>query len=102
QHWGVPKTDTTAVGIPIHPVFAEPKDRAACCAKHDLDSSRPVLLQLAGGFGVGPIERIYRAILDVEVPLQVVAITGRNENAKTQLEAVAVPPRHRAKVMGFT
>jgi processive 1,2-diacylglycerol beta-glucosyltransferase len=102
QHWGVPKTDTTAVGIPIHPVFAEPKERAVCCAKHELDGDRPVLLQLAGGFGVGPIERIYRAILDVEVPLQVVAITGRNESAKAQLEAITPPPQHKAKVLGFT
>jgi processive 1,2-diacylglycerol beta-glucosyltransferase len=102
QRWGVPKTDTTAVGIPIHPVFAAPKDRAACCAKHGLKGDRPVLLQLAGGFGVGPIEQIYRAILDVEVPLEVVAITGKNASAKEQLESVKAPSRHRTKVMGFT
>jgi processive 1,2-diacylglycerol beta-glucosyltransferase len=102
QRWGVPKTDTTAVGIPIHPVFATPKDKVACCAKHGLVGDRPVVLQLAGGFGVGPIEQIYRAILDVEVPLEVVAITGKNESAKKQLETVQAPPRHRTKVMGFT
>jgi processive 1,2-diacylglycerol beta-glucosyltransferase len=102
QHWGVPKADTTAVGIPIHPVFASPKDRAACCAKHGLAGDRPVVLQLAGGFGVGPIEQIYRALLDVEVPLEVVVITGRNESARTQLEKVEAPERHRTKVMGFT
>src|SRR6201993_2003331 len=27
HHWGVPVTDTTPSGIPIHPVFARPKDR---------------------------------------------------------------------------
>jgi processive 1,2-diacylglycerol beta-glucosyltransferase len=102
RRWGVPKTDTTAVGIPIHPVFATPKDKAACCAKHGLKGDRPVVLQVAGGFGVGPIEQIYRAILDVEVPLEVVAITGKNEGAKEQLEKVQPPPRHRTKVMGFT
>ena len=98
----MPKGDITSVGIPIHPVFAEPKERAACCAKHRLAGDRPIVLQLAGGFGVGPIEQIYRAILDVEVPLQVVVIAGRNEAARTQLEAVPVPERHRTKVMGFT
>src|SRR6266511_1609325 len=64
HHWGVPRTDTTAVGIPIHPVFATPKDRQACCDRHGLKGDRPVVLQLAGGFGVGPIEQIYRALLD--------------------------------------
>jgi processive 1,2-diacylglycerol beta-glucosyltransferase len=102
HHWGVPKADTTAVGIPIHPVFAAPKDRAACHAKHGLTGDRPVVLQLAGGFGVGPIEHIYRALLDVEVPLEVVVITGKNESARKQLETVKPPSRHRTKVMGFT
>ncbi len=102
QRWGVPKTDTTAVGIPIHPVFAQPKDRAACCAKHGLAGDRPVVLQLAGGFGVGPIEQIYRALLDVEVPLEVVVIAGKNESAREQLAKVTPPARHRTKVMGFT
>jgi processive 1,2-diacylglycerol beta-glucosyltransferase len=102
HHWGVPKTDTTATGIPIHPVFATPKDRAACCARHGLAGDRPVILQLAGGFGVGPIEQIYRALLDVEVPLEVVVIAGRNESARQQLAKVAPPARHRAQVLGFT
>src|SRR5207249_2303088 len=57
QRWGVPATDTTATGIPIHPVFSEPKDRAACLKRQGLVGDRPILLQLAGGFGVGPIEK---------------------------------------------
>jgi processive 1,2-diacylglycerol beta-glucosyltransferase len=102
QSWGVPKGTVTATGIPIHPVFSEPKDRATCLAKHGLQGDRPVILQLAGGFGVGPIEKLYRSLLDVEIPLQVIAIAGRNEKARKQLEAVEAPPRHRAKVLGFT
>jgi processive 1,2-diacylglycerol beta-glucosyltransferase len=102
QHWGVPAEDTTATGIPIHPVFSKPKDRAACRKKHGLSGDRPVVLQLAGGFGVGPIAKLYQAVLDVARPLEVVVITGRNEAAKAQLEAITPPPRHRAHVLGFT
>jgi processive 1,2-diacylglycerol beta-glucosyltransferase len=102
QHWGVPAADTTATGIPIHPVFSKPKDRAACRKKHGLSGDRPVVLQLAGGFGVGPIAKLYQAVLDVARPLEVVVITGRNEAAKAQLEAITPPPRHRAHVLGFT
>jgi processive 1,2-diacylglycerol beta-glucosyltransferase len=60
------------------------------------------VLQLAGGFGVGPIEQLYRAVLSVEVPLEVVVVAGKNAKAKEQLEEVKVPKAHRAKVMGFT
>jgi len=100
--WGVPAADIFPTGIPIHPVFSEPKDRAICLAKHGLLGDRPIILQLAGGFGVGPIEKLYRSLLDVEMPLEVVAITARNEKARGQLEAVEVPLRHHAKVLGFT
>jgi processive 1,2-diacylglycerol beta-glucosyltransferase len=100
--WGVPATDTTATGIPIHPAFSKPKDRAGCLARQGLNGDRPIVLQLAGGFGVGPIEKLYRALLDVTQPLEVVVVTGRNQKAKEQLEAVEAPKRHRVKVLGFT
>jgi processive 1,2-diacylglycerol beta-glucosyltransferase len=102
QHWGVPASDTTATGIPIHPVFAEPKSAAECRQKHGLAQDRPVVVQIAGGFGVGPIERIYHSLLEVERPLQVVVIAGKNAKAKEELERIEVPARHRAKVLGFT
>jgi processive 1,2-diacylglycerol beta-glucosyltransferase len=102
QHWGVPARDTLATGIPVHPVFAEPKDRAACCKRQGLAGDRPVVLQLAGGFGVGPVEKLYRALLAVEEPIELVAATGRNEQVKADLATVPVPARHRVKIMGFT
>lgn len=102
QHWGVPREMTSVTGVPIHPVFSRPGDRASCLAAHGLEGDRPVVLQLAGGFGVGPIEKLYRGVLSVEVPLEIVVVAGRNEKAKKKLEAIDPPSRHRAKVMGFT
>jgi len=100
--WGVPAAAISVTGIPIHPLFSRPKDRAACVAQHGLTGDRPIVLQLSGGFGVGPIEKIYRAILAVEVPLELVVVTGRNAAIKTELEQVEVPERHLAHVLGFT
>lgn len=102
SYWGVPADHITPAGIPIHPDFSRPKERAALLEKHGLAADRPILMQLAGGFGVGPIEKIYRAILETELPLQAVVVTGRNEDMRSQLEKVEVPSRHRAKVLGFT
>jgi processive 1,2-diacylglycerol beta-glucosyltransferase len=100
--WGVPADATHPTGIPVHPVFSEPKDRKLLLAKHGLHGDRPIVLQLSGGFGVGPIAKLYQALLDVEVPLQLVAVTGRNEKVKAQLQKVPCPSHHRAKVLGFT
>jgi processive 1,2-diacylglycerol beta-glucosyltransferase len=102
HHWGVPATDTQVTGIPIHPVFSQPKDRDACLHRQGLVGDRPIILQLAGGFGVGPIERLFQAVLAIEMPLEVVAVSGRNEKLKKQLEQVKTPRRHHVKVLGFT
>lgn len=102
EHWGVPKADVFPTGIPILPVFGEPKDRKVLLAKHSLDGSRPILVQIGGGFGVGPIEKLFDAVLRLEKPIQLVSITGRNEKLKAKLELLPVPSRHRVKVIGFT
>jgi processive 1,2-diacylglycerol beta-glucosyltransferase len=102
QGWGVPAAQTTATGIPIHPVFAEAKDRGECRARLGLEGDRPVVLQLAGGFGVGPVEKLYQALLAVERPLDVVVVAGRNQKLKAELEALPTGPRHRVRILGFT
>src|SRR5581483_10365638 len=102
EHWGVPAAHIVATGIPVHPVFSTAKDRAECLARHGLAGDRPIVLQLSGGFGVGPIEKLYHGLLDVDVPLQIVSVTGRNQQVKERLQNVPVPPRHKSKIMGFT
>ena len=101
-HWGVPAADVSVSGIPVHPDFAQPKDRAECLARHGLSGDRPVVLQLAGGFGVGPVEGLYRGLLAVEPAMEIVVVAGRNEELKFRLEAIEVPQRHRVHVLGFT
>jgi processive 1,2-diacylglycerol beta-glucosyltransferase len=100
--FGVPPRDTTVTGIPIHPVFARPKGSNECRRSHGIGTDRPVVLQLAGGFGVGPVEKIYQALLSIERPLELVVVAGRNEEVKKDLQGLPVPARHRAHVLGFT
>jgi processive 1,2-diacylglycerol beta-glucosyltransferase len=102
RHWGVPAGDITVTGIPIHPVFSQPKDRAGCLQRQGLVGDRSIVVQISGGFGVGPIEEIFRGILAIEVPIEVVVVTGRNETARQQLERIVPPERHRTKILGFT
>lgn len=102
QHYGVPAADIDVTGIPIHPVFAEPVDRARCLSQQGLTIDRPVLLQLCGGFGVGPVEAVFRSLLAVEKPVQIVVVCGRNEELKEALEKISAGDRHRVKILGFT
>ncbi|SRR6266540_1206022 len=102
RSWGVPAENTSVTGIPIHPVFSRTRDRSECLARQGLRGDRPVVLQLGGGFGVGPVEKLFRGLLAIEVGLEVVVVAGRNEKLRRELLKVEPPERHRVKVLGFT
>lgn len=102
EHWGVPSGRTTVTGIPIHPRFSKRPSRDECRAKHEIASDRPVVLQLAGGFGVGPIEQILDSLCKIEQPLELIVVTGRNTELKEKLQTKKLPERHRVKILGFT
>jgi processive 1,2-diacylglycerol beta-glucosyltransferase len=102
QSWGVPAADIRVTGIPIHPVFNQAKDRAQCLERQGLVGDRKIVLQLAGGFGVGPVEQLLSAILQVDSPTEVVVVAGRNESLRDKLQQMDPPPRHRLVVLGFT
>jgi processive 1,2-diacylglycerol beta-glucosyltransferase len=102
QCYNLPADSISLTGIPIHPVFAENKDATECRVRHGISTDRPVILQLAGGNGVGPIEDVYRSLLGMTLPVELVVVTGRNEAARKKLEAAPVPAHQCAKVLGFT
>jgi processive 1,2-diacylglycerol beta-glucosyltransferase len=86
---GVPPARITVSGIPIDPVFADPRNALAMARKHGLDPARWRILVTAGGFGVGPVERLVNALLDLRHSAQVVVICGRSAELKQRLDALA-------------
>jgi processive 1,2-diacylglycerol beta-glucosyltransferase len=102
QHWGVPRNATRVTGIPIHPAFSQTRERTRCAAGLGLRGDRPIVLQLAGGFGVGPVEQLFQALLCVETPIEVVVVAGRNAELKARLEQQSFPERHVVHIHGFT
>jgi len=105
---GVPREALRVTGIPIDPVFAEPKNRREARRRLGLDLDRTTLLVSAGGYGVGPIERLVADLLALGRPWQIVAVAGRAEQVRERLTVLA---RRAAKlrdaatrlhVVGFT
>jgi processive 1,2-diacylglycerol beta-glucosyltransferase len=99
---GVPAEQLCVTGIPIDPLFSESRDRRATIAKLGLDPIKPIVLQLAGGFGVGSIEKIHEMILDIERPIQVIVVSGKNQAVRTSLTAMPWPSRHTRQILGYT
>jgi processive 1,2-diacylglycerol beta-glucosyltransferase len=108
EELGVPASKLSVTGIPIDPVFAEPKDKTAMRLKHGLDPDpgRATILISAGGFGVGRIETVLAALAKLRHRAQVVAICGRNQELYAELRARSDAQPANApvalKAVGFT
>jgi processive 1,2-diacylglycerol beta-glucosyltransferase len=106
ERLGVPAGTITVSGIPIDPVFAEPKDTRAMRAKHGLAPDPTTILVSAGGFGVGPVEGLVHTLLELRHPVQLVVICGRSEELKGRLDELAAtrPPNltPALHVVGYT
>ncbi len=104
---GVPREILRVTGIPIDPVFAVAKDRVEMRRKHGLEPERATLLVSAGGYGVGPVERLVADLLALGRPWEIVAVAGKSEKMRVRLQELArrgVKLRQSARlhVVGFT
>lgn len=102
RYWGARPESIEITGIPIDASFAEPLERAACRRALGLPAHRPVILQLGGGFGLGPLQEAFGALLSIPQPCQLVVVCGRNEALRRALSRLPIPVRHQALVLGFT
>jgi processive 1,2-diacylglycerol beta-glucosyltransferase len=106
QKLGLPGDKITVSGIPVDPVFARQKDRAAMRQKHGLRPDATTLLVSTGGFGVGPIRDLMRSVLELRHPAQIVVICGRNQELKAKLDSMIArltrTPLVAVKIIGYT
>jgi processive 1,2-diacylglycerol beta-glucosyltransferase len=103
---GVAADRISVTGIPIDPVFGTHKDKHEMRRKHGLAADKLTILVSAGGFGVGPIKTLISALRQLRHPSQILAICGRNEALRQELEKLNVgAPANGSvsvKVIGFT
>jgi len=84
-------------GIPVMPAFAEPAEPLA-----GLDPARPVLLIVSGGAGIGSLPSMVERVLALGSDFAVIAVAGRNAEAKVTLDALALRCPGRIVAVGFT
>ncbi len=98
---GIPPGTVHVTGLPIDPRFAIPRSKADARVQMGLDPERATVLVAAGGFGMGPVESLVRAVDAVSHPIQVVVICGKNAALARRLNAVD-DWRHTVRIVGFT
>ncbi|MDP3730490.1 MAG: glycosyltransferase, partial [Candidatus Omnitrophota bacterium] len=99
--WRVDPAKIKVIGIPVEPVFSRKLDKAKTLEKLNLRSDMFTILAIGGGFGVGPIEDIVRAINEISKPVQVVAICGHNDELVNRLNDLKPKLKVRFTALGF-
>ena len=83
---GIPPETIHVTGIPIDPVFAEAKPKRETRETMGLDPDLTTILVSAGGFGMGPVESLVRALHEIRHPIQLVVICGKNGALERRLK----------------
>lgn len=86
---GAPREKLRITGIPIDPVFAQPVEKQEARKRLKLEPRAAVVLIAAGGYGIGPVERLVEDLLKLGRPWQIVAIAGKAEETRRRLEGIA-------------
>jgi processive 1,2-diacylglycerol beta-glucosyltransferase len=86
---GVPRENLRVTGIPIDPVFEAPAARDEAHRKLGISLDVPVLLISAGGYGIGPVEKLVEDLLAFRRCWQLVAIAGKAEKPRKRLEQIS-------------
>jgi processive 1,2-diacylglycerol beta-glucosyltransferase len=98
---GIPLETIFVTGIPIDPIFGVEKPKREARIQFGLDPDKTTLLVSAGGFGVGPVESLVRTLHEIQHPIQIVVICGRNKRLEDHLKGLS-GVWHPMKVIGFT
>lgn len=100
---GIEQERITFSGIPTHPDFHTTYERSKVAKQHGLDSKITTILFSAGGFGLGKnIPSVVRAIVDRDIPLQLVVVCGKNESLLKEISKIPVRGKTIIKPIGFT
>lgn len=84
---GITRDKMRVVGLPVHPKFSERlMDKKPARAQLGWDATKPAILMIGGGEGMGPLFQNARAINRRKLDCQLVIVAGRNKLLKEKLE----------------
>jgi processive 1,2-diacylglycerol beta-glucosyltransferase len=98
---GIAPSAIAVTGIPIMPAFGEALDPSTCASELGVDPSRPVLLLMTGGAGVGGAQDLVERLLQSGPNFQVIAMAGRNAELLAQYQQLAERHPGRVVPLGF-
>lgn len=99
--YGVAQEAVTVTGIPVSLAFSQPGDRSQILNKLTLAPDRKTILIMGGGAGVLPMDSILDMCMEIDKPLQFIAIAGNNRQLYRKLMRFAAAAKHPVRVLGY-
>ncbi|TAM75501.1 hypothetical protein EPN44_08605 [bacterium] len=88
-------------GIPVNPSFGKLEEKTALRRVLGLPADRSLVLIMGGGLGIGPVDKMMRALESIETPLTAVVIVGKNARLERRLFDLAQTLEYPLRVVGF-
>ena len=99
---GVQRDRVIACGIPVDPRFVAPRrPKEALRRELELPAGRKIVLMMAGGLGMGPLDVMMRALGEIDQPLAAAIIVGRNAALERRVLDAAEQIEYPLRVRGF-
>lgn len=102
--YGIAPERIKVSGMPVHPKFDFPGEQAAQAARTalGLDPEKFTVFLNAGWEGGGNIPLIFRELVRGELDVQAIFLAGKNDNLKSEAEALAAEATFPVKVIGYS
>ena len=101
RNHGIAADAIVVTGIPVSNNFSQTSSKAELLAKLSLSNDRKNILIMGGGAGVLPIDKILNVCNQIDSPLQLIAVAGKNQALYRKLVQLAATSKHPVKVLGF-
>jgi UDP-N-acetylglucosamine:LPS N-acetylglucosamine transferase len=102
--YGIEPARIKISGMPVHPKFNLPDERAAQAARRalNLDPEKFTVFVNAGWVGGGNIPQIFRELIRGELDVQAIFLAGRNEELRAEAERLALTAKFPVRVIGYS
>ncbi|MGH9941000.1 MAG: MGDG synthase family glycosyltransferase [Pyrinomonadaceae bacterium] len=102
--YGVAPERIKVSGMPVHPKFEMPDERAAQAARTalGLDPEKFTVFVNAGWIGGGNIPTIFRELVRGDLDVQAIFLAGKNEELRAEAESLAAAAKFPVKVIGYS
>lgn len=99
---GLPPKKIFVTGIPVTSKFQRRESREIIMESFGLSTERKTVLLMGGGLGIGGLDAALRALEDVDEPIQILVVAGKNEDLRRRVEEMANTSRHTILVWGYS